>query len=224
MKGKLILMRHGKSLWNQLNIFTGWVDVPLSADGIEEAQNAGKILAKEKIDVGFISSLTRAQMTLFIAMAYNEVSGTPVIEHRDNTKLKEGSKYSEKTTTPILPIHEAWELNERMYGDLQGRNKEEVKEEVGPDVFQKWRRGYDTPPPEGESLKMTAQRTLPYFEEQILPYLKEGKTVLVSAHGNSLRSIIMHLEGLSKDDIVSVEVPTGKPLFYIYETGQFTRI
>ena len=224
MVSKLILMRHGKSKWNALNIFTGWVDVPLNIDGLEEAKEAGLELATTKIDVAFVSSLARAQQTLLNALAYNEVSFTPVIFHPDNKKLASWGKiHSEKTSKEILPVHVAWQLNERMYGELQGKNKEDVKKEVGNDVFKQWRRGYDTPPPEGESLKMTAQRCLPYFQEKVFPFLEKGKTVIISAHGNSLRSIIMHLDGLSKEQVVSLEIPTGKPIIYTYENGEFTR-
>lgn len=117
----------------------------------------------------------------------------------------------------------AWELNERMYGDLQGVNKKELAEKYGAEQVQIWRRSFDVPPPNGESLQMTAVRSIPYFEKKIIPYLKEGKNVFIAAHGNSLRSIIMDFENLSPDEVVRLELATGKPLIYQYENGRFTK-
>jgi len=213
--GKLILMRHGKSSWNVKNIFTGWVDVPLSMEGIEEALRAGQQLEDTKIDIAFISTLTRASMTLMIALACNKVSGDAVILHPEDPKISAWEKcYSKKTWDGILPVHVAWQLNERMYGELQGRDKKEVEQEVGKEQFVKWRRGYDTPPPSGESLKDTIERVVPYFTSSIVPHLNEGKTIAISAHGNSLRALIMHLDNISTQDIVSLEIPTGEPILY----------
>jgi len=189
---KLVLIRHGQSVWNAENRFTGWTDVDLSDKGVLEAEAAGDSLAEIRFDVVHTSGLRRAQRTAEIIIGRNtHSSGVPVF--RDER------------------------LNERHYGDLQGLNKAETAEIHGADQVHIWRRSFDVPPPGGESLKMNAERTIPYFEEEILPDLEEGKNVLVSAHGNSLRSIVMHIESISPEDIVSVEIATGTPRFYDYD-------
>ena len=189
---KLVLIRHGQSVWNAENRFTGWTDVDLSDKGVLEAEAAGDSLAEIRFDVVHTSGLRRAQRTAEIIIGRNtHSSGVPVF--RDER------------------------LNERHYGDLQGLNKAETAEIHGADQVHIWRRSFDVPPPGGESLKMNAERTIPYFEEEILPDLDEGKNVMVSAHGNSLRSIVMHIESISPEDIVSVEIATGTPRFYDYD-------
>ncbi|MBP50490.1 MAG: 2,3-bisphosphoglycerate-dependent phosphoglycerate mutase [Euryarchaeota archaeon] len=189
---KLVLIRHGQSVWNAENRFTGWTDVDLSEKGVLEAEAAGDSLAEIRFDVVHTSGLRRAQRTAEIIIGRNtHSSGVPVF--RDER------------------------LNERHYGDLQGLNKAETAEIHGADQVHIWRRSFDVPPPGGESLKMNAERTIPYFEEEILPDLEKGKNVLVSAHGNSLRSIVMHIESISPEDIVSLEIATGTPRFYDYE-------
>jgi len=195
----LILIRHGQSVWNAANRFTGWTDVELSEVGVSEAEEAGRILSSHRIDVVHTSDLIRAQRTAEIIMSLNESS--------------EG--YSTKFD---------WRLNERNYGSLQGLNKAETAEKFGAEQVHIWRRSFDVAPPDGESLEMTAERTIPYFEEEILPDLQAGKGVLVSAHGNSLRSIVMHIEGISPEDIVSLEIQTGSPMFYEFESGEISRI
>ncbi|QVL57566.1 MAG: 2,3-bisphosphoglycerate-dependent phosphoglycerate mutase [Simkaniaceae bacterium] len=215
---KLILLRHGKSDWNQKNRFTGWVDVPLSKLGIEEAQKAGKAISHIPIDVIFISSLVRAEMTAMIAMTEHESDKTPVILHKGEGKLEEWAKiYDPKAETHCIPVYKAWEINERMYGELQGLDKDETREKFGADQVKIWRRSFDTPPPNGESLEMTAKRSIPYFKNTIIPFLKEGKNILVSAHGNSLRSIVMYLDNLSKEEVLDLEIPTGVPLCYSFK-------
>lgn len=217
-QGKLILLRHGKSEWNQKNRFTGWVDVPLSKAGIQEAQNAGKRIAHIDFDVIFISSLMRAQMTAMIALSEHPSGKTPVILHQAEGKLAQwGTIYDENAKAGIIPVYIAWEINERMYGELQGLDKDETRARFGADQVKIWRRSFETPPPKGESLEMTAQRSIPYFKETIVPYLKEGKNVLISAHGNSLRSIVMFLDNLSKEEVLELEIPTGEPLCYHFE-------
>jgi len=124
----------------------------------------------------------------------------------------------------VLPVHVAWQLNERMYGDLQGLNKDATRERYGAEQVHIWRRSYDVPPPNGESLELTANRTIPYLEDSIIPRLSEGKNLLIAAHGNSLRSIIMRIESLTKDDVLSLEVPTGVPIIYQYQEGNWTRL
>lgn len=215
---KLILLRHGKSEWNQKNRFTGWVDVPLSKVGVVEAQKAGQLIATIDFDVIFISSLMRAQMTAMIAMSEHESGKTPVILHPGQGKLKEWGKiYDTKAEANTIPVYVSWEINERMYGELQGLDKDETRAKFGADQVKIWRRSFDTPPPQGESLEMTAKRSIPYFKETIMPYLKEGKNVLISAHGNSLRSIVMFLDGLSNAEVLELEIPTGEPLCYHFE-------
>lgn len=217
-RGKLILLRHGKSEWNQKNRFTGWVDVPLSKAGVVEAQKAGQRIAHIDFDVIFISTLMRAQMTAMIAMSEHESGKTPVILHQGEGKLSEWGKiYDPKAKENTIPVYVSWEINERMYGELQGLDKDETRAKFGVDQVKIWRRSFDTPPPKGESLEMTAKRSIPYFKETIMPYLKEGKNVLISAHGNSLRSIVMFLDNLTNEQVLELEIPTGEPLCYQFE-------
>tara|TARA_B100000676_G_scaffold287424_1_gene317940 strand:- start:1037 stop:1639 length:603 start_codon:yes stop_codon:yes gene_type:complete len=199
--GRLILIRHGQSVWNAENRFTGWTDVDLSEKGVREAERAGELLSEIRFDVVHTSGLIRAKRTAEIIMSRNSVSGN-------------------------IPVMEDDRLNERHYGDLQGLNKAETAEKHGAEQVHIWRRSFDIPPPGGESLKMNAERTIPYFEEEIVPDLEEGKNVLVSAHGNSLRSIVMHIESISPSEIVSLEIATGAPMFYDYklESGELARV
>jgi len=194
----LILLRHGQSVWNAANKFTGWTDVELSPVGEKEAAKAGEDLAEVKIDVVHTSDLIRAQKTAEIVMAHNRASGD-------------------------FPTHRDFRLNERHYGALQGLDKDETRAKYGAEQVHIWRRSYDVPPPEGESLAMCAERTLPYLGEAIMPDLETGKTVLVAAHGNSLRSIVMEIEGLSREEVLGLEIPTGVPRIYAYADGEFTR-
>mgnify|MGYP001273364525 CR=1 FL=1 len=188
----LVLVRHGQSVWNAENRFTGWTDVDLSEKGVMEAETAGDELSGIRFDVVHTSGLKRAQRTAEIIMSRNSHSGE-------------------------VPVFKDERLNERHYGDLQGLNKAETAEIHGAEQVHIWRRSFDVPPPGGESLKMNAERTIPYFEEEVVPDLEEGKNVLVSAHGNSLRSIVMHIESISPQDIVSVEIATGTPMFYDFD-------
>lgn len=190
MDNVLVLVRHGQSEWNAKNLFTGWKDVGLTELGIEEARQAGRRLKKEglKFDVAYTSKLVRAQNTLDLMLEELGQNG--------------------------LETHEDLALNERDYGDLSGFNKAEMAEKVGAEQVHIWRRSYDVAPPGGESLKDTAERTLPYFDGTIMPEVMAGKNVLVSAHGNSLRAIVMKLEGLSGEEIVKREIATGVPIIY----------
>jgi len=224
MAGKLILMRHGESVWNKRNLFTGWVDVPLSEKGIEEAIEGGKKIQDIPIDIIFTSSLIRAHMTLTLAMLHHHSKKVPVFLHPGQEKLDEWAQiYGEKAKEEVIPVIPSWHLNERMYGELQGLNKKETAEKYGADQVKIWRRSYATSPPNGESLEMTAKRTLPYFDIEIVPYLKKGKNVFISAHGNSLRSIIMELDGLDKEQVVQLEIATGDPIIYQYRDGSWIR-
>lgn len=222
---KLILLRHGQSLWNKANLFTGWVDVPLSQQGIDEAIAAGKTIADIPIDVVFTSLLIRAQMTALLALNEHHKQHIPVLLHEDGSKMAEWSQiHSEKARENTLPVHLDWRLNERAYGELQGANKQDTRDKYGDEQVKIWRRSYDVPPPDGESLEMTAARTIPCFDERILPNLKSGHTVLIAAHGNSLRSIVMAIEHLSKTEVLELEIATGQPIIYEYADDQFTKL
>ncbi|EOW1566124.1 2,3-diphosphoglycerate-dependent phosphoglycerate mutase [Listeria monocytogenes] len=212
---KLVLIRHGQSEWNKLNLFTGWHDVDLSQEGVVEAMTAGKRIKEAglEFDVAFTSVLTRAIKTL-------------------NYLLEESDQM-------WVPVHKSWRLNERHYGALQGLNKQETAEKYGADQVQKWRRSYDTLPPlleenderqakndrryqlldthaipSGENLKVTLERVIPYWMDTIAPEIKEGRRVVIAAHGNSLRALVKFLEGISDDEIMDLEIPTGVPLVY----------
>ncbi len=212
---KIVLIRHGESVWNKENLFTGWMDVTLSEKGLEEAKKAGQVLKKEgyKFDKAHTSLLTRAIKTLNIAL---EEMGELWVE-----------------------VVKAWELNERHYGSLQGLNKSQTAEKYGEDQVKIWRRSYDTPPPAleedddraaskdrryanidknnlplTECLKDTVARVIPYWENVILKDLKEGKNIIIAAHGNSLRALVKYLDNISDEDIVELNIPTGMPLVY----------
>jgi len=185
---QLVIFRHGQSIWNLENKFTGWVDVELSPKGIDEATKAGAKLKGYNFDYAYASDLKRAQDTLKLAL---QAADHPAIEPAYNLAL-----------------------NERMYGDLQGLNKEETAKKFGEDQVKIWRRSFDVPPPNGESLKDTANRVIPYFESEIVPKLKAGKNVVIAAHGNSLRALIMYLEGMSPEQILEFEIGTGQPRLY----------
>jgi len=211
----LVLLRHGESIWNQENRFTGWTDVDLSEKGIEEAHKAGKLLKKEgfSFDVAFTSVLKRAIRTLFIVL--------------DEMDLL------------WIPVHRSWHLNERHYGALQGLNKKDTALKYGQDQVLIWRRSYDTPPPPlektderypghdpkyknlspedipaAECLKDTVKRLLPYWQDHIIEKIKTNKKVLISAHGNSLRALVKYIDNVSDEEIVSFNIPTGIPLVY----------
>jgi 2,3-bisphosphoglycerate-dependent phosphoglycerate mutase len=193
---ELILIRHGESEWNAENRFTGWVDSPLSDKGRAEAKQAGDRLAAEgvHVDLAFTSALRRAIDTGRIVL---DILGQGDLEQV-----------------------QAWELNERFYGALTGRNKAQTAQEFGEEQVHIWRRSYDIPPPGGESLKDTARRTLPYFERVIVPATRKVAVVLVSAHGNSLRSIIKELDGLDGETVTRLEIGTGIPIIYEMVDGQ----
>jgi 2,3-bisphosphoglycerate-dependent phosphoglycerate mutase len=184
----LVLVRHGQSIWNKDNKFTGWVDVDLAERGISEAEQAGALLKDYRFDAAFSSVLKRANRTLDIIL--------------------------DKIGQQDIPLTRDVALNERMYGDLQGLDKNDVREKYGDEQVLIWRRSYDNAPPNGESLKDTADRVIPFYEANIAPKLRAGKNIIIAAHGNSLRALIMHLEGLTREEILKVEVPTGKPRVY----------
>ena len=198
-KSNLVLVRHGQSEWNKKNLFTGWKDPELTSLGIKEAIKAGKLLKNKniKFDIMFTSDLLRAQET-----------GRLILEHMDQ---------------PDVPVIKDQSLNERNYGDLAGLNKDDAREKWGEEQVHIWRRSFDVPPPGGESLKDTAERVLPYFHSEILPKVEDGLDVLIAAHGNSLRALVMELERISSDEIVKLEIATGDPLTYVCSEGNIKR-
>ncbi|MFO0356099.1 MAG: 2,3-bisphosphoglycerate-dependent phosphoglycerate mutase [Sphingobacteriaceae bacterium] len=185
---QLVIFRHGQSIWNLENKFTGWVDVDLTPKGVDEAKAAGEKIKNFKFDHAYSSDLQRAQKTMATALE--------VAKH-----------------APLTPVYDK-ALNERMYGDLQGLDKTETAKKFGEDQVKIWRRSFDIAPPNGESLKDTAARVLPYFEKEIAPKLKAGKNVIVVAHGNSLRALIMHLEKMTPKQILEFEIGTAQPRLY----------
>jgi 2,3-bisphosphoglycerate-dependent phosphoglycerate mutase len=219
----LILLRHGESMWNKKNLFTGWVDVPLSKKGVEEAINAGKKLAHVPIDVIFCGTLIRGIETAMLVMAEHHEGKTPVIQHQKGKLKTWGKIYSEEALKHTIPVFCSDALNERMYGKLQSLNKRETMDKFGEEQVKIWRRSYAVRPPAGESLELTTKRAIPYFRDKVIPYLKEGKNVLISAHGNSLRACVKYIEGLTDDEIVSFEIATGDPLLYSWKNGKFTK-
>ena len=186
----LVLVRHGQSEWNKKNLFTGWKDPNLTDLGIEEAKQAGNLLKERGLafDIMFTSDLFRAQETGRIILDQMNLSHIEVVKDQS--------------------------LNERNYGDLAGLNKDEARVKWGDEQVHIWRRSFDIPPPGGESLKNTAERVLPYFNSEILPKIRESQNILIAAHGNSLRALVMELEKISSDEIVKLEIATGDPLTY----------
>ncbi|TAJ29436.1 MAG: 2,3-bisphosphoglycerate-dependent phosphoglycerate mutase [Nitrospirae bacterium] len=190
---QLVLLRHGESQWNLENRFTGWIDVPLSPKGEQEARAAGQKLVGFRFDRAYVSVLKRAIDTLQIVL---EVIGQTAI-----------------------PIEKDQALNERLYGDLQGLNKAETAQKYGEQQVKLWRRSYDIRPPGGESLQDTAERVLPYYEGHIQPDILAGRNVIVAAHGNSLRALVMHLDQLSREAVLELNIPTGVPLLYEFDAS-----
>lgn len=221
---QLILMRHGQSQWNDQNIFTGWVDIPLSLKGIAESLEAGVKMSARPIDLVYTSCLVRAEMSALIALTLHQSRKVPVILHPGEGKMEEWAQiYGKEAKAGTLPVMRAWELNERMYGELQGMNKADMASQYGAEQVHIWRRSFDTAPPKGESLKMTAERTLPFFKKEIIPALAAGKNVFVSAHGNSLRAMMMEIEGLSTEEVLHLELATGTPIIYHYDGNVFQK-
>ncbi|MDE3117476.1 MAG: 2,3-bisphosphoglycerate-dependent phosphoglycerate mutase [Nitrospirota bacterium] len=194
---RLVLLRHGESQWNLENRFTGWVDVPLSPKGEQEARAAGEKLKGFRFDRAYTSVLKRAIDTLRIVL---EITGQTNV-----------------------PTEQDQALNERMYGDLQGLNKAETAQKYGDQQVKIWRRSYDVRPPGGESLKDTAERVLPYYEQRIKPEILAGRTLIVAAHGNSLRALVMTLDRLTKEQVLELNIPTGAPLLYEFDATGVVR-
>ena len=212
---KLVLVRHGQSVWNLENRFTGWVDVPLSKKGIDEAISAGKKLKDVEFDTAYVSHMLRAVETLHYILTESSNKKTPIIYHEE--KRIHDWEHHTGDRNRELPIYQSVDLAERYYGNLQGLKKAETMEKYGKEQVHLWRRSYDVNPPGGESLKGTTIRTIPYFKNHILKDLQDDKTVLVVAHGNSLRSIVMYVENISEKDIPNLEIPTGIPILYTFD-------
>lgn len=191
-KRNLVLVRHGQSEWNAKNLFTGWKDPDLTGLGLNEAENAGILINKTGInfDKMFTSNLIRAQKTGSIILSTMQQADVQTIKNQS--------------------------LNERNYGSLAGLNKDDARKKWGEEQVHIWRRSFDIPPPDGESLKDTAERVLPYFNDEIMPNVIKGDNILIAAHGNSLRALIMQLDGISDQDIVKLEIPTGAPIHYAF--------
>lgn len=217
---KLILIRHGQSTWNAANKFTGWVDVPLSRLGRLEATKAAYKLREFRLDVCYTSLLIRAIETAVICLTeYPEICNgkSPILKHDDHDPDWHGWNHYDGEPEEELPVFLNPALDERYYGKLQGLNKAETAEKYGADQVLLWRRSFSVRPPEGESLKDTLERTIPFFERRILPHLKDGENVLVAAHGNSLRSMIMRLDRLTETEVINLELITGIPIVYELE-------
>ena len=189
----VVLLRHGESQWNLENRFTGWIDVPLSEKGVQEAKDAGEKLKGYTFDHAFTSVLKRANDTLNIVL--------DIIGQKN------------------IPIDYDQALNERHYGDLQGLNKAETAKKYGDAQVKLWRRSFDINPPNGESLKNTLERVLPYWDAKILPCIVKGERLIIAAHGNSLRSLVMHLDNLSREEVLELNIPTGVPLVYEFDAN-----
>lgn len=213
---RLTLIRHGQSIWNLQNRFTGWVDVSLSHQGVDEAQRAAALLVDQRFDLAFTSTLLRAQDTLYEILRQNCYCSQYLRIHETGSEWYEHFTATDGDTSE-LKIYVSEKLNERYYGDLQGLNKDRARDRFGAEQVHIWRRSYDTPPPNGESLAMTAARALPYFQSCIIPHLQQGEHILVSAHGNSLRAIIMHLEQMTPTQILAYELKTGAPHIYDFD-------
>ena len=192
LKRNLIIVRHGQSEWNEKNLFTGWKNPGLTSLGYDEARKAGQLIKDTNIDFDsmFTSDLKRAQLTGDLILGKINQEGIPIIKNQA--------------------------LNERDYGSLSGLNKDDAREKWGEEQVHIWRRSYDIPPPDGESLKNTAERVLPYFNEKIMPRVIDGQNILIAAHGNSLRALIMQLDKISEKEIVKLEIPTGAPIHYLF--------
>lgn len=223
---KLILIRHGQSTWNAANRFSGWVDVPLSHLGRLEAIAAAKKIRNYRIDVCFTSLLVRAIETSAICLTECEktcAGKSPVFKHNASDHHWHGWDNYEGDKSQEIPIFMCAKLDERYYGNLQGLNKAQTTEKFGEDMVHEWRRSFVKRPPGGESLEDTAKRTIPFFQNRIFPHIKDGDNVLVSAHGNSLRSIIMYIDNLSIEEIPNLEIATSVPIVYeINQQGKVT--
>lgn len=211
--GKLVLIRHGQSQWNLENRFTGWIDIPLSNQGRKEAKQAGRTVRDILFDWAFTSKLIRAVETLLLVLSVNQEQKTPIFVPEGEGEKNWGEHYKPNPLREI-PVYRALALNERYYGDLQGLNKLDSAQRWGAEQVRLWRRSYEQAPPGGESLKDTVVRVIPYLKEIILPSLSNNKNLLIVAHGNTLRAIIMMLENMPAEKVAELEIPTGSPIIF----------
>ena len=220
--GKLVLVRHGESRMNEVNRFTGWLDIPLSKKGLDEAHFVADHCKKFEYAVAFTSDLVRAQETLLVILSHQKKIG--VFKHEGDTRYNHLKKAPQAFVRQTIPIFTHEDLNERSYGDLQGLNKKVAARKFGAKQVLEWRRGFKTKPPRGESLEEVYTRITRYFKAYIHPRVKQGETVLVVAHGNTLRALIKFLEQIEDIQIPRVDLPTGKPLVYTCKRNIFHRI
>jgi len=220
--GTLILVRHGESRLNELNIFTGWIDIPLNKKGLDEAHRVADHCRQFDYDAAFTSHLERAHETLLIILSHQKKIG--VFQHEGNLGYNHFKKAPAEFVSETFPIFTSKNLNERFYGDLQGLDKNVASRTFGTAKVLKWRRGFKDQPPKGESLQDVYNRVVPYFEKYVHPRIKRGEIILVVAHGNTLRAIIKFLEHINNDQIPFVDIPTGHPLVYSCVKDQFTRV
>ncbi len=220
--GTLILVRHGESRLNELNIFTGWIDVPLNKKGIDEAHQVADHCRQFDYDAVFTSHLERAHETLLVMSSYQKKIG--VFQHESDPMYSHLKKAPASFIRETIPIFTSRNLNERFYGDLQGLDKNAAARIFGAKKVLRWRRGFKDRPPKGESLQDVYQRVVPYFEKYIHPRVQRGETILVVAHGNTLRAVIKFLEHIADDQVPFVDLPTGQPLIYSCVKDQFTRV
>ncbi|XP_057845744.1 uncharacterized protein LOC131055114 [Cryptomeria japonica] len=235
-KNHLVLLRHGESMWNHLNLFTGDVDIPLTEKGVMDALACGRAVSEIDFDIIFTSRLVRAKQTALIAMTQNIFKRVPVIvrggfhgrgKTGDANRLRlrdAAAKALKHASCHMVPVYADPALNERSYGDLQGLSKEAASKEFGEETVKMWRRSYDTRPPHGESLKDTASRTVRFFKSTVIPRLEEHRNVLVVAHGNVLRCIIAHLAGLTEMEMLQLQVFTALPYAYTFDGGTFSEV
>jgi 2,3-bisphosphoglycerate-dependent phosphoglycerate mutase len=224
--GYLILVRHGEPGLKPEDRLAGWVDIPLSKKGIEEALECALELGRLELDLAFASDLVRAQETLFIILSGQKKAGVVVHEGAGcggNPEKTDWYSYPENLGKKLIPIYFTPSLNERYYGKLQGKKKQKMEEEYGADKLASWRWNFEPGPPEGESLKAVYERAVPYFEEKILPAVKEGKKVLVCAHQSSLRALVKYIDGVSDEDIRNIRFSTGELAIYSYSDGKLIR-
>lgn len=233
LKSQLVLMRHGESMWNDLKLFTGDVDIPLTEKGVTEALSGGRVVSEIDFDIIFTSRLVRAKQTALIAMTQSRFKRVPVLVRggfygkgktgdENRIRLRDAAaKALETASCWMVPVYADPALNERCYGDLQGLNKTAAIAEFGEETVTKWRRSYDTRPPNGESLQDTYTRSVAFFQATIEPRLKEGRNVFLVAHGNVLRCLISHIAGYSDLEMLQLQISTASPYAYVYNGNEF---
>lgn len=224
--GHLILVRHGEPGLKPGDRLSGWIDIPLSRKGIEEALECAKALENIDIDLAFASGLFRTQETLSIILSAQKRTGIFIheqTEDKDSSEKSDWYSYPEKLSENLIPIYTSPALNERYYGKLQGRKKQKIEEKYGAEQVSRWRWNFEPGPPEGESLKAVYERAVPYFQKNIMPALKDGKNVLICAHQSSLRALVKYIENVSDEDIREVRFSTGELAIYHFSEGKLIR-